>query len=253
MSRWAGKNAMVTGACSGIGAAITAELLRKGVNVIGLDVDEKVIQWLLPKQSEAIYCGVRCDVSNETDLENAFACAENICNGGVDIMVNNAGVIEYTRVIESERKAFEKLLNINVLATAECIKRAVQSMLKRNVEGHIFNINSVLGHEIPSGFPSEIDGSNGWNLYPTCKHGTVALTHTVRRELAAIKAPIRITSISPGLVNTRITKHSPHVSAALKDIPALEPEDIAEALMYALNTRSQVQISEITVQRRGEA
>ncbi|CAK9829262.1 Farnesol dehydrogenase [Anthophora retusa] len=252
MSRWTGKNAMVTGVCSGIGSAIVAELLRNKVNVLGLDVNSEVLKFPLEQQFNATYCGFRCDVSNETDLEYAFSCVNTVF-GGVDIMVNNAGVIEYTRVIESERKTFEKLLNINVLATAECIKRAVQSMLKRNVEGHIFNINSVLGHEIPNGFLSEIDGCNGWNLYPTCKHGTVALTHTVRRELAAIKAPIRITSISPGIVRTNIAKHSPNVSAVLEEIQALEPEDVAKALMYALNTRPEAQISELVIQRTGEA
>lgn len=66
---------------------------------------------------------------------------------------------------------------------------------------------SVLGHEIPSGFFSEIDGCNGWNLYPACKHGNVALTHTVRRELAAIKAPIRITVSSRGFRTYKISSH----------------------------------------------
>lgn len=54
-------------------------------------------------------------------------------------------------------------------------------------------MHSVVGHEIPMTSLSEIVGCNGWNLYPTTKHATVALTHTVRRELAAIKSPIRIT------------------------------------------------------------
>ena len=144
---------------------------------------------------------------------------------------------------------------------------------------------SVLGHEIPSGFLSEIDGCNGWNLYPTCKHGAVALTHTVRRELAAIRGPIRITvssrrsfrtyeksfrentcdferlspvvyrccsrvcsqSISPGIVDTDIATHSPQVANALRNVPALRPEDVADAVIYALGTRPEVQVSPVRV------
>lgn len=259
MERWAGKSAIVTGAASGIGQAITLALLQKKVNVFALDVRSDKLstlanEWQQLKERGNL-CVRRCNVSNEQELEEAFSFVENTneWNRGVDIMVNNVGVIEYTRVIESDRMAFERLLNINVLATAVCINRAVRSMRQRNVEGHIFNINSVLGHEIPSRFLSEIDGCNGWNLYPTCKHGTVALTHTVRRELAAIKAPIRITSISPGIVDTNLATHSPHVSNALKNVPALRPDDIADAVIYALGTRPEVQITELIIQRTGEA
>ncbi|XP_043528569.1 farnesol dehydrogenase-like isoform X2 [Frieseomelitta varia] len=256
MERWAGKSAIVTGAASGIGRAIALALLEKRVNVLALDVQSDKLSTLTNKweqlKERGNLCVRRCNVSNEQDLDNAFSFVENTdeWNRGVDIMVNNAGVIEYTRVIESDRMAFERLLNINVLATAVCINRAVRSMRQRNVEGHIFNINSVLGHEIPSGFLSEIDGCNGWNLYPTCKHGAVALTHTVRRELAAIKAPIRITSISPGIVDTDIARHSPQVANALENVPALRPEDVADAVIYALGTRPEVQGGEID--RRGE-
>ncbi|XP_060811165.1 farnesol dehydrogenase-like isoform X1 [Bombus pascuorum] len=259
MERWAGKSAIVTGAASGIGRAITIALLEKGVNVLALDVQTEKLSTLTNEWNAnwGRICLMRCNISDEKDLKSAFDYLENNVeeswNGGVDIMVNNAGVIEYTRVIESDRAAFERLLNINVLATAVCINRAVRSMRQRNVEGHIFNINSVLGHEIPSGFLSEIDGCNGWNLYPTCKHGNVALTHTVRRELAAIKAPIRITSISPGIVETDIARHTPTISRTLKNIPALRPEDIADAVIYALGTRPEVQITELTIQRTGEA
>ncbi|XP_076678717.1 farnesol dehydrogenase isoform X2 [Andrena cerasifolii] len=257
MERWAGKNAVVTGAASGIGEAITAALLKKGVNVLALDIEAKKLshasfKWKNRVEGQGILCIMPCDVTNETDVSRAFSYAVNDWTG-VDIMVNNVGVTDYTRVIESDRKAFERLLNINVLGTAVCINRAVRSMRQRNVEGHIFNINSVLGHEIPSEFLSEIDGCNGWNLYPACKHGTVALTHTVRRELAAIKAPIRITSVSPGLVGTNISKHSQPVAEAMAIIPCLQPEDVADAVMYALGTRPEVQITELTIRRTGEA
>nr|XP_003705639.2 PREDICTED: dehydrogenase/reductase SDR family member 11-like [Megachile rotundata] len=252
MERWAGKTAVVTGVASGIGEAIALDLLRNMVNVIGLDIRSESCLSSKWKENETRghFRYVVCDVSEPENLEDFFTLVEE--DGGVDIMVNNVGVADYKRIIESDRRTFQRLLNINVLATSMCINWAVRSMRQRNVEGHIFNINSVLGHKIPSGSFLEIDGCNGWNLYPTCKHGTVALTHTVRQELAAIKAPIRITSISPGIVNTNIAEHAPQLTDILKKIPALEPEDVADALIYALGTRPEVQISELTIQHTGE-
>ncbi|XP_031772291.1 farnesol dehydrogenase-like [Apis florea] len=257
MERWAHKCAIVTGAASGIGKEITIALLKNKINVLALDVNAEKLsllnrEWVQQEDCNKL-CIMRCNISNEKDLERGFSFVETEWNSGVDIMVNSAEVIELSRIIESDRAAFEKLLNINVLATAMCINRAVRSMRQRNVEGHIFNINSVLGRKIPSTAFSEIDGCNGWNLYPTCKHATVALTQSVRQELIDVKAPIRITGINSGLVETNIFKHSPHVTEIIKNMPILKPEDISSAVIYALSMRPEVQISEITIQHRDEA
>lgn len=256
MDRWANKCAIVTGAACGIGKAIATALLKNKVNVLALDINiqklsDASLEW---KQlaEHGKYYSMRCDVTNKEDLEAAFNFMEKEWNSSVDIMVNNAGVVEFTRVIESDTAAFERLLNINVLATAVCINRAVRSMRQRNVEGHIFNINSVAGYRIPPVFLPEIDGCNGWNLYPTCKHGTVALTHTVRQELTAIKAPIRITSINPGIVKTAIADHEPRMAKLFETRSCLVAEDVADAVIYALGCRPEVQITELTLQHTGE-
>ncbi|XP_032683762.1 farnesol dehydrogenase-like [Odontomachus brunneus] len=255
MDRWLGKTALVTGAATGIGEAITRALLRNGVNVAAADIQKEKLARLLADVTNREGFGrlytMCCDMSKEEDIDKVFAHIEN-AYGGVDIMINNAGVIDYTRMVESDRKTFERLLNINVLAVATCVNKAVRSMRGRNVEGHVFNVNSILGHEIPTKPLSEITGSNGFNLYPATKHATVALTHTVRRELAVMKLPIRITSISPGLVRTEIAKHNVELRDIFDEIPALMPSDVADALIYALATRPEVQITELTIQRTGE-
>ena len=105
MERWAGKSAIVTGAASGIGRAITIALLEKGVNVLALDVQTEKLSTLTNEWNAnwGRICLMRCNISDEKDLKSAFDYLENNVeeswNGGVDIMVNNAGVIEYTRVI----------------------------------------------------------------------------------------------------------------------------------------------------------
>lgn len=253
MNRWEGKVAIVTGSASGIGKAITRALLERKIIVVGLDIqneeDTKTADNTKNKRNR--YYPLRCDVSCGDELDAAFSFVDEKLNG-VDIMVNNAGVMNYHRVIESDRKTFEKLLNINVLAVAVCINRAVHSMRKRNVEGHVFNINSILGHIIPSGSFSDVEGSNGWNLYPATKHASVALTETVKQELRAVGVPIRITSICPGIVKTEICGNDTNIKNLMYSRPILLPEDIADGLIYALGTRPEVQISEMKIQVRGE-
>ncbi|XP_014601544.1 PREDICTED: farnesol dehydrogenase-like [Polistes canadensis] len=253
MNRWEGKVAVVTGSASGIGKAITCALLERKIIVVGLDIqneeDTKTADNTKNKRNR--YYPLRCDVTCGDELDAAFSFVDEKLNG-VNIMVNNAGVVNYHRVIESDRKTFEKLLNINVLAVAVCINRAVRSMRKRNVEGHVFNINSILGHLIPFGGPIDVEGCNGWNLYPATKHASVALTETVKHELHDVEVPIRITSICPGYVKTEICGNNTNVKDFLFSRPMLLPEDIADALIYALGTRPEVQISEIKIQIRGE-
>lgn len=101
MDRWLGKTAVVTGAASGIGEAITRALLQNGVNVAALDVQKERLAKLdaeckregFPGTLHAIYC----DITREDEIDEAFSHIETL--GGVDIMVNNAGVCEYSRVI----------------------------------------------------------------------------------------------------------------------------------------------------------
>ncbi|XP_029658668.1 farnesol dehydrogenase-like [Formica exsecta] len=256
MDRWIGKTAVVTGAASGIGEAITCALLRYGVNVAAIDIMGEKLHELRAKKEQQKLPGIleiiRCDVTFEADINKAFEQIETKMKG-VDIMINNAAYCEYSRVIDGVWKSFQLILNTNVTAYAACINKAVHSMRDRNVEGHIFNVNSVLGHCIPAK-PCEgkTDAALDFNLYVASKHATVALTHTVRREIADIKPSIRITSISPGIVKTNIASQSEKKRNIFEKIPFILPEDIADAIIYALGTRQEVQITELTIQHTGE-
>ncbi|CAL7935498.1 unnamed protein product [Xylocopa violacea] len=245
---------MVTGAASGIGKAIATELLKRKVNVLALDTNCAKLsaasdEW---KRLERYgkFCIKRCDVTNEQDLEEAFSFVAKEWDG-LHILVNSAGVFSTARIIDSDREALERLLNVNVLGTTLCVVRGVRLMRERDVEGHIFNINSMAGHHVPYKNFSEKDKYSGSSLYPASKFASVALTESVRRELAAIKARIRITSVCPGLVNTDMI-HPSELSGDVKTHPHLEPEDVANAVMYALSTRPEVQISEMKIQHTNE-
>lgn len=250
MDRWLGKTAVVTGAASGMGKAITYALLRNGVNVTALDIQKENLVKLDEECKRDRVSGklrsICCNITLENEIDKAFSTIESL--GGVDIMVNCAGICYYDRIIDSERKKFEALLDTNLLTYTVCMNKAVRSMRQRNVEGHIFNINSLLAHIIPTEGLSDKAGFNAFNLYPAIKHASRVLTTLVRREIADIKVPIRVTSISPGAVKTNITKSVKELHDFFDRVQCIEPEDIANALIYILGTRPEVQISEMIIQ-----
>lgn len=102
MNRWRGKTAVVTGANSGIGKAVTQALLASGINVIGLDLrtDEfsEIAKKNLVIEPSGNFYGLKCDVSREYDLQEAFNVINND-HQAVDILVNSAGIINYDKVI----------------------------------------------------------------------------------------------------------------------------------------------------------
>ncbi|EGI60205.1 PREDICTED: dehydrogenase/reductase SDR family member 11-like [Acromyrmex echinatior] len=248
MDRWLGKTAVVTGAGSGMGEAITRALLRNGVNVVALEVLKERLAKLDADCKRERFPGklytICCDITREDEIDAAFLQIETL--GGVDIMVNNAGIVEISRIIDSNRKTFDKILNTNVLAVAVCMNKAVCSMRKRNSEGHIFNLNSIVSH---LRMPNELFECN---VYFSSKHASLALTNSVRHEVGKIKAPIRVTGISPGTVKTNIVAHEDSLKNFFETAQYILPEDIADALIYALGTRPSVQITELTIQPTGE-
>ncbi|XP_014238460.1 farnesol dehydrogenase-like [Trichogramma pretiosum] len=257
LARWRGKTAMVTGVAGGIGEAIAYRLLKAGINVIGLDLNvaeqtPAAKEHNKTKGPDGMFMPLECDITIDEHIRKMFDVAENWLNGGVQILVNNAGVNDYTRIIDSNCQTFEKLLKVNVLAAANATQRTVQMLRDREEEGHIFNINSILGLVVPeSGLLEEI-GVNGLNIYPATKHALSAMSTTVRREVSLANLPIRVTSLHPGLVNTKIAARNEAVNKHLKHVPQLDPSDVADALMYALGTSPEVQISEMSIRRTGE-
>ncbi|XP_012253451.2 farnesol dehydrogenase-like [Athalia rosae] len=248
MERWVGKVALVTGASSGIGAAITENLVRDGLQVVGVARRvEKVEE--INKKLEGFKGKLhvrKCDVTKEEDILEVFRwIKENL--GGVDVLVNNAGLFVAGSLTDGETEGFKRILDVNVLAVAIATREAVRSMKEREVAGHIFNINSVLGHFI--GPPNNIV-----SLYPSSKFAVTAMTEVTRKELVLAGTKIKITSVSPGYVSTEL--FSPNgVSVIspdrLKTLSALNPEDVANAVSYALSTPEHVQVCELIIRAVG--
>ncbi|XP_053617119.1 farnesol dehydrogenase-like [Plodia interpunctella] len=238
MERWSGKTAVVTGASAGIGAAICVALANAGMTVVGLARRPHLVDNL---KSEVTGTGSvhskQCDVSKLEDISVAFQWIEDTF-GGVDVLVNNAGVFhqgQFTDLGDCELSDEQIISTIdtNLKGVVFCTRRALASMKKRNFDGHIVNINSIAGLYVPF--------SSLFNIYPASKHAACAFTASLLNELADYKNKIKVTSICPGLVDTAMA------SEAAKIFPTLRASDVADAVLYVVSTPPSVNINEISI------
>ena len=133
------------------------------------------------------------------------------------------------------------------MGTVYCTRAAFESMKSRDF-GYIININSITGHFVP--FPTEDVPS--YNIYAASKYGVTATNEVLRQELTCseYKDRIRVTSISPGEVQTEMVEVSGFegsVDDYFKSVPVLLPEDIAESVIYVLSTPPRVNVTELTI------
>nr|XP_029716826.1 farnesol dehydrogenase-like [Aedes albopictus] len=248
MERWQGKVAIVTGASSGIGAATVKELVKAGMITVGLARRLEQVEALkasLPTDAAARLHAFKCDVSKEDDIVEAFKFVEDNF-GGVDVLVNNAGVYQKVDLLEAGNTAtLRQSLDVNILGLTLCSREAFQSMQKRGVAGHIIHINSIEGHKVQN-YP-------GANLYPASKFAVTAITETMRNELRNAGTKTKVTSISPGFVKTpMVDLCDEYAGFDTTMMPMLQPEDIAHGILYALGTPPHVQVHELTIKPVGE-
>lgn len=192
MDRWVNKTAIVTGASSGIGAAIVIDLVKAGMNVVGLArrvqrVSE--LQQQIPKTSKGKLYAIECDITIEKDIKSAFEWVEQNL-GGVDVLVNNAGIMNQVNLVdENNSDAIRSTIETNLMGPVLCTREAFQSMRKRGVDGHIFMINSTLGHKVFY----LVGTTASTNIYPPTKYGITAMTEVLRQEFQAFGTKIKIT------------------------------------------------------------
>ncbi|XP_046412390.1 farnesol dehydrogenase-like [Neodiprion virginianus] len=248
MDRWAGKIALVTGASAGVGAATVETLVREGLTVVGIARRVEKIEKLGEKLKDAKgkLWAKKCDVTKEEEILEVVEWIKKTL-GGIDILVNNAGMAHFASISDGDTEGFRRILNVNVLAVAIFTREAVRSMKARQVDGHIININSVLGHGVP-------EVSDKYSLYPSSKYAVTAMTEVTRKELIKANAKIKITSISPGLIRTEflaVATTEAVAEAVYSQRPILDPEDVANAIVYALGTPPHLQVCELILRPVG--
>ena len=239
-SSLAGQVALVTGASSGIGAALARRLAAAGCRVAICARRSDRLDALATdlRQSGAEVLAQTVDLRQESDILQMFASLRRQW-GGVDILVNNAGLGHNAPLMTGDTEAWREMLEVNVLALCICTREAIQDMQARGDRGHIVHISSMSGYRVPS-----ISG-----LYSGTKFAVRSLTEGLRQELRAAGSSIRISSISPGYVETEFAakyhQDAQKAQATYDQFPVLSPDDIANALEYLLTQPPHVQVHDI--------
>ncbi|KAG8294099.1 Dehydrogenase/reductase SDR member 11 [Homalodisca vitripennis] len=231
MDKWRGKVVLVTGAAAGIGAAIATRLVEQGMIVVGLDIQEDRLKKLADSlSSQGKMYAVKANLRKEEDILAAFDWIDNTL-GGADVLVNNAGLLSKSFMIDGDTENWRAVLEVNVLAVSICTREFLKSMKKRNNEhGHVIMINSVAAHT--SQYP--IGG-----MYYASKHGVKVLAMCLRKELADRNSTIKVTCVSPGRTRTDIAGTPP------PEWIAMEASDVATTVVDVLSASPVTQICEV--------
>ncbi|MFB6291427.1 MAG: SDR family NAD(P)-dependent oxidoreductase [Candidatus Bipolaricaulia bacterium] len=186
--------ALVTGSGKGIGKAIALRLAEEGAQVVINDIEEKpareVSRKLESKGHSSFYCAA--DVSDHSQVEEMFrkVVAEF---GGVDVLVNNAGIIGRGNIEEHSYEDFDRVLSVNLRGTYNCSKEIVP-MLKDKGGGKIINISSIAG---------KVGDITSAPSYGPSKGGVNALTKSLARELAPFGATVN--AVAPHAIETEMS------------------------------------------------
>jgi 3-oxoacyl-[acyl-carrier protein] reductase len=226
-ARLAGKRAIVTGAGRGIGKAIAARFLGEGARVLACDL---VAERLLAAAGELGALGeVHALVG---DVADAAFCAQLVAEandrlGGLDVLVNNAGIALVQPFLDHSREAWERTLAVNLTGTFLLGQEAARLMVAQGTGGAIVNMASTNGHV----------GERGLAAYNASKAGVVLLTKTMAIELA--EHGIRVNCVAPGWIQTDLAAEGGHdpafVAAYLEKIPLRRygrPEEVAALFAF---------------------
>jgi NADP-dependent 3-hydroxy acid dehydrogenase YdfG len=235
-----GQVVAITGASSGIGEATALAAAKAGAAVSlaarRADRIEALAARIADEGGRAI--AVPADVGEE-DQAQAFVRRTIDELGGLDALVNNAGVMLLGPIPGADTEEWRRMIHVNVFGVLYTTHAALPHLLERG-SGSIVNVSSVAGRRATA-------GSGVYNL---TKFGVNAFSEALRQEVA--EAGIRVTLIEPGAVATELPTHNrPEVLAQMrarfKDVTPLEPQDIANAIVYALGQPANVSINEVLV------
>ncbi len=191
------KNALVTGAASGIGRAITLRLAHEGVHLYLLDVDEPGLASVVSSaKSEGVNAlGNYCDVSQPTNITRSVADALARW-GKIDILVNNAGITYYGDTDKMSAIDADRLLAINLHAPIQFTRELLPTLLAQP-EAHVLNVASFFG----------LVGTRKLALYTASKFGLVGFSESLRAEYG--RRGLGVTALCPGFVDTNLFDTAP--------------------------------------------
>lgn len=236
--------ALVTGASSGIGEAITRSLASSGVPVMMLarrgDRLRQIAAEIAADGGTALV--LEGDVTSRNE---AVAAVEQAAStfGGLDVVVNNAGVMLNGPVETADVADWETMISVNILGALYISHAALPYLLKSASEGprqvaDLVNISSIAGRFV----------RRGSGIYNLTKHGLGAFSESLRQEVAA--RHVRVSLVEPGVVRSELQSHQrPEIQELSRRrfaaVERLDPDDVADAVMYVISRRRHVAVNEI--------
>ncbi|MGH7857418.1 MAG: SDR family NAD(P)-dependent oxidoreductase [Candidatus Binatia bacterium] len=225
-----GKNAIVTGAASGIGRAIALRLARDGAGVAIFDVDlegaEKVAAEIRRLERRAI--AFRVDVADAESVAAGVAASRRDL-GRIQILVNNAGYGEIAPLVHMTEAQWDRMIAVHLKGAFNCTRAVVEEMIAAGW-GRIVSTSSVAG----------LSGAPGFVHYSAAKAGLLGFTRALAQELGA--TGVTVNAIAPGVIDTPILKKSALTDEMIQRVvdrsPAKRigrPDDIAAACAYVVS------------------
>lgn len=231
------KTALITGATSGIGKATAFEFAKQGINLIlcGRRLERlQTIQKDLEKLTNVHI--LNFDVRNKEATFNAIESLPDHFKK-IDILINNAGNAHgFDSINDGSLEDWDAMIDINVKGLLY-VSRAVIPQMTERKSGHIINIGSSAGKEVyPKG-----------NVYCGSKHAVLAITEGMLMDLNPFG--IKVGAINPGLVETEFSKvrfkGDKIADSVYKGFKALQPEDVAEVIYFAVSRPAHVNIADV--------
>ncbi len=243
LSRWTDRVALVTGASAGIGEAIAVRLVHEGLRVVGCARRLDRMTHLRARLG-ARFTPMQVDLRDPDAIDDLF---DNLDARGLRpaVLVNNAGLARKDSLLDGAREGWREMFDVNVLALSHCTQRAVRGMRANGDDGAVVHISSMAAHRVPVG---------GNSVYAATKFAVRALTEGLRQELHAAGSAVRVSAVSPGLVETEFPAvyHGSAAAAALAaaDFPILHPADVADAVAWILSQPAHVQVHDVLLRPR---
>jgi NADP-dependent 3-hydroxy acid dehydrogenase YdfG len=213
----AGESAAITGAARGIGRATAEAFLRQGMRVALGDVDFEAARQTASELGPSAVA-LPLDVTDRASF-TAFLDGAEEQLGPIDVLVNNAGIMQVGSFLDEDDLTARRMVDINIHGVILGTKLALARMIPRD-RGHIVNISSQAGKF----------GTPGGATYSATKHAVVGLTEALRGELRLMGAHIDLSYVMPYIVNTELGSGL----GEARGLHNLEPSEVAEAIVDAL-------------------
>jgi 3-oxoacyl-[acyl-carrier protein] reductase len=232
MSLLAGKTAIITGASKGIGKGIAEVFAKNGANVAFTYLSSVERGQALEEEMKEYGTNVKGYRSDASKMEDAEALVAQVIEdfGGVDIVVNNAGITKDSLLMRMTEEDFNRVIEVNLNSVFNMTKAVQRTFLKQRA-GSIVNISSVVG----------VKGNAGQSNYSASKAGIIGFTKSVALELGSRN--IRCNAIAPGFIETEMTAvlDESKVQQWREGIPLKRggsPEDVANACLFLASDMS---------------